>query len=135
MKIKSLAAFIIAAAVIVFISCNWLTAKENKTTNPLIGSWKMDSLKVGKDSSFINYLLLASIEKDTSSIDFRFSQDTLFTHSQNDVDTTFYRFDEKLKRLLAKEDSIETVYSFSRINDSIITLTSQDSSMIFLKKK
>lgn len=131
---KFLAVFI-AAATIIFFSCNWFQSKKKETANPLIGYWQLDSVKVGKDSSFVYFLLLAAQDQDSTVTRIRFEKDTIFTVSGNSIDTAFYSFDEKEKHLTVK-DLIPYAYSVKKLSDSLISLTAfKDSSVLFLKKE
>lgn len=137
MKTKSIAAFIAAAAIITILSCNWFQSKKEKveTSNPLIGKWQLDSVKIGKDSSLAYAFLLMAMNEDSSGIQLVFAEDSLFTFSNTGTDTTLYNFEEKQKQLTIK-DSIPYLYSFEKINDSLIALTSaKDSLVLYLKKE
>jgi hypothetical protein len=136
MKRVSLAIILIASLSILAISCDWFKSEPKPVTssNPLIGKWKLDSVRMGKDTSFAYALLFMAMHEDSSGIGIRFQPDTLFTYSKNDVDTTFYKFDEKSK-LLSFKDSTEKSYQFIKLNDSLISLQREDSSAFFLKKQ
>jgi hypothetical protein len=136
MKKITLAIVLIASLSIIAISCDWFKSDSKPVTssNPLIGNWKLDSVQVGKDTTLGHALLLMAMHEDTSGIQIQFKPDTIFTHSKNDVDTTFYQFDDK-NNLLSFKDSTEKPYHFIKLNDSLISLQRDDSSALFLKKQ
>jgi hypothetical protein len=132
MKIKILVAFI-ATATIIFTSCNWFQSKKKQSVNPLVGEWRLDSISIGKDTS-IAYAIIAMAAQDSSDVNVTFTTDTIFSSSQTQVDTIQYSFDEKVNQLITKDSSLQTM-SFSRLNDSLISLTTKDSAIVFLRKK
>jgi hypothetical protein len=132
MKIKIFVA-LIATATIIFLSCNWFRSKKKEVSNPLVGEWKLDSIKTGNDTSAVHFLI-AAVMKDSSGVDISFTKDSIFTHSKDAVDTVGYSFDEKANQLSIK-DSINQSFAFAKLNDSLITLTSKDSAVFFLQKK
>lgn len=132
MKIKVFVA-LVATATIIFISCNWFNSKKKETSNPLIGEWKLDSIKVGKDTSFA-YFLLAMAMHDSGGINFSFTKDTILSRSRDDVDTVAYAFDQKENKLVVK-DSVDQEFSYSKLNDSTVSLATKDSGILFLRRK
>jgi len=137
MKTKFIAGFIAAATIITILSCNWFKSKSEKkeTANPLIGKWQLDSVKIGKDSSLAYFLFQAEKKESSAGFHITFIKDTLLSSSDGELDTAFYSFDEKQKRLTVK-DSIPYVYTFEKISDSLISLTAtKDSSVLYLKKE
>lgn len=133
MKIKILVAFI-ATATIVILSCNWFQSKKKQSSNPLVGEWKLDSIKIGKDSS-LAYFILAAAAQDSGDVQVSITKDTIFTRSQNNVvDTITYSFDEKTSQVLTKDSSLQTMI-LAKINDSLVSLTTKDSAVVFLKKR
>lgn len=132
MKIKILVAFI-AAATIIFLSCNWFRSKKKKISNPLVGEWILDSTKAKQDTGLVHFLI-AAVMKDAVGLNFSFTKDSIFTHSKDAVDTVGYSFDEKANQLSIK-DSDNQSFVFAKLNDSLISLTSSDSVVLFLRKK
>ena len=132
MKIKILVAFV-ATATIIFLSCNWFRSKKKEISNPLVGAWKLDSVKDGKDTGVL-YYLIAPAAIDFNGINVTFTKDSVFTQSKNAVDTVGYSFDEKTNQLTIK-DSTNPGFAYNKVNDSLITLTSKDSTVLFLQKK
>ena len=130
MKHKFIAAAI-AATAIVSASCDWFQSESNEIKNPLIGQWKIDSLTVGKDTSgaFVLALLVA---KDQAVLEFK--KDTIVTMNGNDSDTSFYKWYEKEMKVMPA-DTVEGAFQYARLNDSTVTLTSKDSTVLFLQKK
>lgn len=131
MKIKIYAALIAAASIALF-SCDWFS-KKTKKSNPLIGNWKLDSIDVGKDSSLVHAFVAIAIKEDSNAMELKFTQDS-FLISGNKPDTAKYWFNEKSNQLVVKE-STDELYSYHRINDSTVSLTAKDSSVLFLKKR
>jgi len=132
MKIKIFVA-LIATATIIFLSCNWFRSKKKESANPLIGEWKLDSVKAEKDTNFV-YFLLASAVKDSNSINFSFTKDSIYTYSKDDVATIAYSFDKKLNQVNI-EDSSKQALTFVKLNGSLISLSTKDSTIFFIQKK
>jgi hypothetical protein len=133
MKIKILVAFI-ATATIIFLSCNWFRSKNKEISNPLMGEWKLDSVRFSKDSSSA-YFGITAVMHDSAGADVSFTKDSIFTRSNDHVDTVGYSFDEKEKQLNIKDSSNQSL-RFVKLNDSLITLTTDDSTVVlFLQKK
>lgn len=132
MKIKIFVALVATLAVI-FLSCNWFRSKKKETSNPLVGEWKLDSIKAGKATGINNFLIVAAMA-DSSGIDISFTKDSIFTHSNDVTDTIEYSFDEKSNQLKIM-DSVNQSFAYNKVNDSLITLMSKDSAVLFLQKK
>jgi hypothetical protein len=130
MKIKVLVAFI-ATATIIFLSCNWFRSKKKEASNPLIGEWKLDSVGFPRDSNFTNFFLAGMSKPD--SVEVSFTKDTVFTRTKDHVDTAGYAFDAKTNQLTTKDSS--QTFTFVKVNDSLISLTTKDSTILFLQKK
>jgi hypothetical protein len=131
MKIKIFFAFL-AIAALIFLSCNWFRSKKNQTSNPLVGEWKLDSIRsLAKDTSFF---LTRAIVHDTSNVHLSFTKDTILLHSRDHVDTIGYSFDATASQLTLKGTPDEAL-SFSKVNDSLVSLVSKDSMIFFLQKK
>lgn len=129
MKIKIIVA-LIATATIVFISCNWFRSKKKEVSNPLVGEWKLDSVKFAKDSNFASFFF-AGINPD--SLEVSFTKDTVFSRTKDHVDTMKYVFDTKTNQMMIEDSS--QAFNFVKLNDSLITLTAKDSTTLFLQKK
>lgn len=132
MKIKIFVALVATLAVI-FLSCNWFRSKKKETSNPLVGEWKLDSIKAGKATGITNFFIVAAMA-DSSGIDISFTKDSIFTHSNDVTDTIEYSFDEKSNQLKIM-DSVNQSFAYNKVNDSLITLMSKDSAVLFLQKK
>ena len=125
---------IIAAASIVLFSCDWFDSKKQDHSNPLVGRWKLDSLRAqGKDSTMPFILSYQSL-KDSAEIIFEFKKDTVVTISGDHHDTSLYSWNQKEKQFIPA-DSSERIYQFVQLNDSSVTLTSKDSTVYFLQKR
>jgi hypothetical protein len=130
MKIKIFVA-LIATATIIFLSCNWFRSKKKEASNPLVGEWKLDSVRLAKDSNFTAFLFAGIIKPD--SVEVSFTKDTVLTRTKDHVDTVGYFFDVKTNQLTIKDSS--QIFAFAKMNDSLILLTSKDSTVLFLQKK
>jgi len=132
MKFKILVAFV-ATTTLIFLSCNWFRSKKKDLSNPLVGEWRLNSIKARDSIRFANFLVTCEM-LDTNTIDVSITKDTIITHAHNETDTVGYSFDEKKNELIMK-DSINPVLSFAKFSDSLITLTTKDSTILFLQKK
>jgi hypothetical protein len=132
MKIKIFVA-LIATATIIFLSCNWFRSNKKDVSNPLVGEWKLDSIRTGNHTNVMHFLIIAAIE-DSAGVDISFTKDSIFTHSKDAVDTIGYSFDEKTNQLNIK-DSANQSFVYNKMNDSLISLTTKDSAVFFLLKK
>jgi hypothetical protein len=132
MKIKIFVA-LVATATIVFISCNWFRSKKKEVFNPLVGEWKLDSIKTGKDTNLVHSLINAAIQ-DSGKVNLSFTKDSVFSHSIYSTDKVEYSFDKKANQLKIK-DSVDQNFAYNKVNDSLITLTAKDSAILFLRKK
>ena len=131
MKFKIFFAFL-AIAALIFLSCNWFRSKKDQTGNPLVGEWKLDSTRSwATDTSFF---LTRAIIHDTSSINLSFTKDTLLVRSPDHADTTGYSFNTKTGQLII-EGAPDEALSFTKLNDSLVSLSSKDSMIFFLQKK
>jgi hypothetical protein len=134
MKKLFLAASIIAAASITFVSCDWFSSK-NKSTPTLVGQWKVDSLyPSGKDSNSLALFLYALVKKDKDSSIVEFNADSTFRelYSKDSVAKKYYVKDNQL---FVQEDSTYSSYQLSFPEDSTANLISKDSLVIVLRKK
>ncbi len=139
-KVKKyfLVAFFAAATIITLVSCDLFTLhKPHHSDNPLIGKWTIDSLSFGKDSNDLSiaYLFLAMSMQDSSSLHVEFENDSLTTtENTQTIEKTGYSFDNAASQVYFK-DSSRTTFLFSRINDSLISLSQKDSVTLFLRRQ
>lgn len=134
MNIKSIAAFVVAIATISIFSCKWFaSSKEEQTESPLYGRWHLDSLEAGNDSSII-YAFIGMAMKDSAGIDVEFRKDTVLTFSGNSIDTSLYHYDTGKQQLLINDSTKETM-TVSQLNDSLLSLKTKDSAILFFKKR
>jgi hypothetical protein len=123
---------LVAVATIIFLSCTWFRSTKKESSNPLVGQWKVDSIHFsGKDTSFF---ITKAITNDSAIVDVSFTKDSLLTRSVDRVDTVGYSFDQKLNKLTIK-DSLNQTLAFEKVNDSLVSLTTKDSAVVFLQKK
>jgi hypothetical protein len=132
MKIKIFVA-IVATVTIIFLSCNWFRSRKKELSNPLVGEWKLDSVGIKKDTSLGNILIIGAVQ-DSNGVHISFTEDSLFLHSKDGVDTTAYSFDLNTNQLTTSDSKTETM-SFSKLNDSVVSLTTKDSTTMYLLKK
>jgi hypothetical protein len=130
MKIKIFAA-LAATAILISLSCNWFRSGKKPASNPLAGEWKLDSIQSGKDSSSLFYFVM--IMTDSAGVNVMFTKDSVFTRSKDHVDSVAYSFNEKTHQLLINDSS--QVLTYARLNDSMISLATNDSTILFLQKK
>jgi len=130
MKLKIIIILVVLAAAVYFI---FKMIKPHNSESQLVGNWKLDSVKTGADSNLIYFMLLSSMQKDSSEIDFLFTKDSLFTFAGDEKDTNAYRFNEKKNEVTIQGDEKE-LYLFNKLNDSTITLTAKDSTSLYLVK-
>lgn len=111
--------------------------KPLHSDNPLIGKWTIDSLSFGKDSNDLSiaYLFLAMSMEDSSTLQVEFENDSLITtKTTQTIEKTGYSFDIATSQVYLK-DSSRTTFLFSRINDSLISLSQKDSVTLYLKRE
>jgi len=130
MKLKIIIILVVLAAAVYFI---FKMITPHNGGSQLVGNWKLDSVKTGADSNLIYFMLLSSMQKDSSEIDFLFTKDSLFTFAGDEKDTNAYRFNEKKNEVTIQGDEKE-LYLFNKLNDSTITLTAKDSTSLYLVK-
>jgi hypothetical protein len=134
MKQYNLAALLIAALAL-FSSCHYFTGKQAAVENPLLGSWKIDSIATGEDSSGFGYLLLAMAIDDSAAYDLTFEKDTVTFYGKGALpDKTPYVYIDSTHQVVLKDASQE-IFVVRQLNDSTTGLQSADSSIIFLKKR
>jgi hypothetical protein len=132
MKIKIFVAFF-ATVTIIFLSCNWFRSRKREVSNPLVGEWKLDSVGIKTDTSRGNILFIAAVQ-DSNGVNISFTEDSLFVNSKDGIDTTAYSFDLNTNQL-TMGDSKPVTMSFSKLNDSVVSLTTKDSATLYLLKK
>jgi hypothetical protein len=73
--------------------------------------------------------------KDSSTLHVEFENDSLITTENNQrIEKTGYSFDNATSQVYFK-DSSRTTFLFSRINDSLISLSQKDSVTLFLRRQ
>jgi hypothetical protein len=133
MKKTTLAALIIAAAIITFISCKWFQSKQQPTSFNIVGNWKTDSVYyAGKDSSKPSLIALVFIKKDSTF--FKFNADSTFS-TVFTKDTTTEKYYVKDSILYIKEDSSFLSNHLIVQNDSLISISTKDSLVFVLRKQ
>ena len=138
MKKTILAVIAALLCISLFCACKLFNdPKKTSSSNPLIGGWVYDSVAFGKDSSKlpIEYGLYALAYMDSAKTHFRFTSDSVFTIDKKDTsDRTAYIY-EAGKQHVRFNDDKETVYTFSVIDDSTISLSKKDKVTLYLKKE
>jgi len=139
MKIKIIAAIIIAAGVITFISCNWFSVKKDPEQSFVIeGKWTIDSVEhKGSDSSAgIGLLALAMAAKDSLPLGFEFKNDSTYAYlNTRDSMGGKYYLSANTDTLYVKEDSVYQPLRFITKTDSVFSVMTADSIFFHLKKK
>ena len=132
MKIRVLIIIVLLAAGI-FI----LFRMRNTGSHTVVvqGNWQLDSIHTGKDSNIIYMMLLQSLQTDSGRIDFRFTQDSLYTFTGEETDTTAYRYDPKSGHISIGKSDDEEVYSVAVPADSTLSFTASDGTILYLKKQ
>lgn len=136
MKIKILAAFLIAASLIAFVSCKWFQSNKQMTSS-LIGKWKVDSIHFRGDSVPSSQVVICgnSINStNTKEPEYEFTKDSFIFSSRKQSMASSYLFNKADSLLTIKDSTVQT-YHFNKLNDSLISLTDKDSTILFLKRK
>jgi hypothetical protein len=137
MKKTTLAAMLIAASSITFVSCDWFKSKPKNPTPSIVGSWKIDSLySIGKDSNLMAPLIyaLAKQGKDSASIGLQFNADSTFIELPME-ESKPKKYYVKDKEIFIQEDSTFKPHQLSFTGDSIASILSKDSTLVVLKRK
>lgn len=134
MKSKTYA-LLLTIAVCTLSACNLFNTKQTTPQNPILGKWKIDSIDTGRDSSSFGYLLLAMSINDSADFDYQFDKDTVTFFGKGAlVMKAPYTYNDTSGQLVIKDSTADT-YVVKQLNDSITGLHSNDSSIIFLKRR
>lgn len=126
---------LLLASFSLLVSCHFFTGKQTASYNPLLGSWKIDSIAGGRDSSSLKALLLALAVKDSAVYDYHFEQDSISFFGKGETpQKVSYAYIDSTKQLVIMDAETE-VYVVRPLSDSTTGLVDRDSSIIFLKKK
>lgn len=135
MNIQKMAAIGMAALLLLLSSCK--DASVTASQNPLIGSWRIDSVGGGSDSSGnIGLLLLAMALKDTAGTDataFTFTQDSLTFTDNGEKKAVTYTFDP-VKNKLTIAGETDSVFYYRPATPGRIVLKDKDSAALYLRK-
>ena len=114
-------------------SCD-LISKNQTAINPLLGEWKIDSI-ASKNNNDIGVLLMALSlqDKDSTISDLSFSSDSVLYIENDTLTKSAYTFNKEDKIIILLKDS--SMFYYNAVNDSLITITSNDSTTLLLKKK
>lgn len=127
MKIRIIAVFVTASFFLA--SCSLFKSKPNT----LVGNWRIDSLHITKDSNAIGYLLLAMAkQEDSTKADIAFTKDSVLFFSNEANEKIAYHLNAANELIL--QDASNEHFRFQKLNDSLITLSSKDSTTLFLRK-
>ncbi|MCW3110258.1 MAG: hypothetical protein JWQ09_4764 [Segetibacter sp.] len=128
----------VMATAIGMSSCDWFTARtQSVQAFNIEGKWKIDSITKGNDSVKVTgspTLALFSHERSSLQTIFEFKKDTVVAIIPNKTDTLSYKIDNSQIAFKSKHDSTGHTFSFSPINDSLISFTGVDSSAVILKR-
>jgi len=134
MKKQTTVALLAATALIVFISCKWFQS-NNHPQPSIVGKWKVDSVyPIGKDTPAIGLIAFYQMKKDKDSFGIQFNADSTFTEIPQ-KDTAGNNYYVKENSLYIHEDSLYKPYQIKALTDSSLTVLSNDSMMIVLKKQ
>lgn len=126
-RLSAFVAFILLSFTVV--SCNWFGSRSSHLSEDILGKWKIDSLAAKNDSSGLVGNLLLAIASDDLVLDFR--KDSVFTFVKDTVDErAAYKVNEKEKQLTIDNK----LYTVKQTGDSVLQLSQQDSTEIYLKK-
>lgn len=134
MQKKIIATIAVASVIITGISCKWFASKEaDKAPFSLVGKWQVDSVyQIGSDSTK-NWLALAFLD---STIAFKFNADSTFNIlSAKDSAVTALSYILTGDSLFVKDDSLLLANHLIKTNDSLVTITTNDSLAIILKRQ
>lgn len=126
---------------ITMTGCDWFSSKDKASIAFNIeGNWKLDSLEQRNDSSQqTGWLALARAGNDASDSTvyiYNFNNDSLLTISSRSItDTSYYKLNITDKEFVLKADSAETRYAFTAISDSLFSLTTGYSTVLWMKKQ
>ena len=138
MKTKIIVACTAAALVITLIACGLFGSKEKETAFDIRGQWIIDSIgNKGSDSSAnMAALLLAMSQKDSLPVGIQFNSDSSY-QLVNTVDTVKgnYYLSEDNNSLFVREDSAYTQFNFLEKSDSVLSMSTLDSVVYYLRKK
>lgn len=133
MKTKIFVTIIVAATLSLgayYVLSNKIDKKSiTKNRNSIIGSWKIDTA-YNNDSSKLNLLTLAFLDS-TTVIKFNADSTLQFNFAKEKETQHYYLSNDSL---FVKEDSTYNVELVKFVNDSSISLTAKDSTVIILKK-
>jgi hypothetical protein len=133
MKKTTLAAILIAAASITFVSCDWFNSKKKDVSPSIVGSWKIDSMHIAtKDTSISPFLYAIAVNKD--SLGLQFNADSTFNELPK-IGPSVQKFYTKEKELFIQEDSTYKIFDYKLKDDSTLVLQAKDSSLFILKRK
>ncbi len=136
MKTTFIAALLIAAGIITFISCNWFSSSDPRKFN-IQGKWIVDSIE-NKDSDSSNSMAMLAFviaAKDSLPLGFEFKSDSTYSYI-NVKDSTGgkYYITEDKNTLFVKEDSAYYPLQFITKNDSGFSVISPDSLVFHLRR-
>jgi len=134
MKKQTLAVSIIAASLLLFVSCEWFSPHP-KTENNFVGKWYVDSMyPTGKDTNLFRFYLFAMSRRYKDSGVIKFNDDNTF-RGLNSVDSMRRNYRFTKDSLFMQGDSFYNSFKFHFVNDSVLTLIEKDSTAIILKKQ
>lgn len=136
---KRLTVFLLTTTLIalVAVSCELFGKAKPASANFLEGIWRLDSVHTDKDSgdAALAMLLFAFAKSDSNRIGFQFTKDSIFTLENDSVtERQPYTFDaERLE--VRSIDSVNQVFTYQQIADSLLVLKSKDSVTMHLRRQ
>ena len=129
------------ATAIIMSSCELIYSTNKKPkANSITGSWKLDSISTGNDSSELTSLIVAMAAIDSNNnyslvMDIR-ADSIITTYADGQQETVHYILVEPAKNLLIKEDSSRNnIIHYNLVSDSVLSLALIDSVILYLRRK
>lgn len=139
MKRAFIAALIIAAGIISFVSCKWFSSKPTADQSFNIqGKWIVDSMENRSSDSSKSIVMLAFVlaANDSLPFGFQFNNDSTYTYlSAKDSAVGKYYIADEESTLFVAEDSAYHPLNFISKNDSAFSVISADSLVLHLRKE
>ncbi|SKA12541.1 hypothetical protein [Sediminibacterium ginsengisoli] len=132
---KYLSAACIVAIVMAVVSCNWF--RSSPKTPAITGNWRLDSVyhAGGKnnDSNALTPLLLMGFKKSNATFSFN-ADSTLHYVSATDTSISRYYVKDNILHILDEIPEEKNNYNIRFTTDSLVTLTSNDSFSLVLRR-
>lgn len=132
---KYLSAACIVAIVIAVVSCNWF--RSSPKTPSLTGNWHLDSVYSAgskhSDSASLIPLLLMGFQKTNATFSFN-ADSTVHYTSATDTSVSKYYVKDNILHILDETPQQKNNFNIRFASDSLVTLTSNDSLSLVLRR-